>query len=306
MALRFGVAPMRAVSGQLPPDDDNWGYEIKWDGYRTLAFVTGGSLRLQSANLLDVTAKYPELAALPAATDGDAVLDGEIVALDSNGRPDFGSIQRHEVPVTFMAFDVLATGGQEVTARPYEERKALLAEALTPGPHWLVPGYHVGGGRDLLDAAVAQRLEGIMAKRLGTPYVIGKRSQSWRKIKERRRQELVVGGYTTGTGNRSNTFGALLVGVYEGDALRFAGGVGTGYDQRWLDTLLRELRRLETKECPFDPPPPRQVQRTARWVHPELVCEVAFAEWTSDDIIRQSSFMGLREDKDPRAVVREP
>ena len=145
-----------------------------------------------------------------------------------------------------------------------------------------------------------------MAKRLGSTYQPGKRSPAWRKVKVRREQELVIGGWTPGGGNREGVFGSVLLGYYEGDALHYGGGVGTGFDRRLLESLQRTFDELATDVCPFDPPPPTSVRRTARWVRPELVCEVAFAEWTFDGIVRQASFLGLRDDKDPRDVVREP
>ena len=145
-----------------------------------------------------------------------------------------------------------------------------------------------------------------MAKRLGSIYQPGKRSPAWRKVKVRREQELVIGGWTKGGGNREDVFGAVLVGYYEGDALRYGGAVGTGFDRRLLESLQRAFDDLATDACPFDPPPPAPVRRTAHWVRPELVCEVAFAEWTFDGVVRQASFLGLRDDKDPREVIREP
>ena len=144
-----------------------------------------------------------------------------------------------------------------------------------------------------------------MAKRLGSPYLPGRRSQSWRKIKNRPQQEVVIGGFTSGTGNRTGTFGALLVGYYEGDRLHFGGGVGSGFDQRVLERLTRQLRGLRQDECPFDPTPPRSYARDATWVKPVLVAEIAFAEWTSEGLVRQASFLELRDDKDPADVVRE-
>jgi bifunctional non-homologous end joining protein LigD len=298
---------MKAVGGELPTDDDAWAYEVKWDGYRAVAFVGPEGVRLQSTNLLDLTPRWPELAGLAAGVHAKtAVLDGEVVALDPNGIPRFELLQQGELPVTYVVFDVLAVDGRSTTDLPYEDRHRLLEQLVEPGTHWLVTPSTVGGGQDLLDAARSLGLEGLMAKRLGSPYQTGKRSPAWRKVKVRRQQELVIGGWTPGTGNRADTFGAILVGYYEDDSLRYGGAVGTGFDQRRLTQLLATFRRLASDRCPFNPPPPRAVARTAQWVRPELVAQVAFAEWTFDGLVRQASFLRLRDDKEASDVVREP
>jgi bifunctional non-homologous end joining protein LigD len=309
MAARTGIVPMKAVTGPLPPpnEDDRWAYEIKWDGYRTIAFVEDGHVRLQSTNLLDLTARWPELGGLASAVHArQAVLDGETVALAPDGTPRFELLQRHEVAVTYVIFDVLSIDGNETMGLAYEERRRLLMDLVTPGGHWIVPDHHIGGGQDLLQAARERALEGVMAKRLGSTYQPGKRSPAWRKVKVRRQQEMVIGGWTPGAGSRDGVFGSLLLGYYVDDALHFGGGVGTGFDRKLLESLQRRLDALATKDCPFDPAPPAPVRRNAHWVRPELVCEVAFAEWTFDGIVRQASFLGLRDDKDPRDVIREP
>ena len=309
MPARQGVVPMKAVTGPLPSEaeDDGWGYEIKWDGYRTIAFVDDGEVRLQSTNLLDLTPRWPELSGLPEGVHAArAVLDGETVVLAPDGTPRFELLQRHEIPVTYVVFDVLSIDGNDTTGLPYEDRRRLLTELVTPGDHWFVPAHQIGGGRELLAAARDRSLEGIVAKRLGSTYQPGKRSPAWRKVKVRREQELVIGGWTKGGGNREDVFGSVLLGYYDDGALRYAGAVGTGFDRRLLESLQQKFAELATDTCPFDPPPPTAVRRTARWVRPELVCEVAFAEWTFEGIVRQASFLGLRDDKDPREVVREP
>ena len=295
MALRFPVDPMRAVLARLPPGD-GWAFEIKWDGYRTLAFVDGGHTRLQSSHLLDVTAKYPELSSLAAGIHAtSAVLDGEVVVNDDAGQPRFELVQRHEREAAMYLFDVLAIDGNVTTTLPYERRRKLLAELVEPGGNWMVPAHRVGGGASLLQATLDQDLEGVMAKRLGSSYQIGKRSKNWLKVKHRRRLDVVIGGYTPGTGNRSSTFGALLVGRPTGDRLAFAGGVGTGFTATMLDTMATRLRQLNTDRCPFDPPPPRPVVRTATWVQPALTATVELAELTNDGLVRQASFVSLHD-----------
>jgi bifunctional non-homologous end joining protein LigD len=301
---RSGIVPMKAVTGELPRDD-GWAYEIKWDGYRAIAFVENGKVRLQSANLLDFTPRWPELAGLAADVHArQAVLDGEVMTIGSDGVPRFELLQRGELPVTYVVFDVLSVDGHDTTGLSYDERHRLLESLVDNGPHWLVT-VSTDDGEALLAAAKERGLEGVMAKRRGSTYQIGKRSPAWRKVKVRREQELVIGGWTPGTGKRSDTFGAILVGYYEDGRLRYGGGVGTGFDRRSLKQLLARFDELATDECPFDPPPPRAVTRTAHWVRPELVAQVAFAEWTFEGIVRQASFLGLREDKAAIDVVRE-
>jgi bifunctional non-homologous end joining protein LigD len=299
VALGFPVEPMKAVLSTLPPDSDdsNWAYEIKWDGYRTLCFVDGAMLRLQSSNRLDVTRKYPELSGLPGAVDAStAILDGELVVFDADGRPTFELMQRHETAVVFQAFDVLSIDGHDVIAEPYERRRELLAGVLANGDCWTVPGHRIGGGRDLVAAATERDLEGVMAKRLGSPYQPGKRTPNWRKVKIRREVDVVVGGYTGGTGTRASSFGALLVGVRVADgSLRFAGGVGTGYSQRTLEDLLARLTALRTDACPFTPTPPREYTRNAKWVEPVLSAHIELTEFTNDGLVRHASYIRLNE-----------
>jgi bifunctional non-homologous end joining protein LigD len=295
--LTFPVAPMKAALGDLPADDDRWAYEIKYDGYRMLAFVDGDSVRLQSTNLRDVTTSYPELAGLPNGVHADsAVLDGEFVVLDDDGLPRFELVQRHDRPGVLFVFDVLRIGEHDTITLPYEDRRRLLEQLVEPGDHWVVPSYRVGGGADLLAATGSQGLEGIMAKRLGSAYVPGKRSPSWRKVKHRRRVEVVVGGFTRGEGNRAGAFGALLVGLPGPDGLVFAGGVGTGFTHRRLDELGERLAGLATDRCPFTELPPPSYRRTATWVEPELEALIEIAEFTNDGLVRHASFVDLVED----------
>lgn len=296
--LRFPVAPMNATLGSLPSeaDDSHWAYEIKWDGYRTIAFVEDGTLRLQSRRPLDVTAKYPEVADLPGAVNaGRAVLDGEIVCFDDTGRPSFEALQRHDTQAVYHVFDVLSVDTTDTIGLPYERRRELLAGLVEPGSNWLVPAHRIGDGAALLQATSDRGMEGVMAKRLGSTYIPGKRTKEWRKIKNRIRAEVVIGGYSPGTGNRERTFGALLVGRRADDGrLAFAGGVGTGFDQATLEMLRSRLRALRTDTCPFDPPPPREYLRDRpTWVKPELTAEIELSEFTNIGLVRQSSYVRL-------------
>ena len=316
---------MKATLAQDPPvDDENWAYEIKWDGMRALGFIGDGALRLQSVNGLDATDRFPELSGLGGAlAPHSAVLDGEIVTFDDRGVPSFGLLQprmqaRNPVtardraatqPAFYVVFDILELDGVDITGRPYEDRRDLLLELVSPGPNWKVSEGWIGGGADLLDVMRSQGMEGLIAKRLGSPYEPGRRSRNWLKLKVRRGQEFVVGGWLPGEGARSSAFGALLVGYHDrsakGRPLRYAGRVGTGFNEKELARLLRLLDELADDDCPFDPLPPRPVQRLAQWVRPELVVQVEFGEWTRDGILRHPAYVGQRMDKAADDVIRE-
>ena len=320
-----GLLPMKAVSGDLPHgDDDGWAFEIKWDGMRLLAYVDPGGpapLRLQTTRGHDAAPRCPELAGLAAAVGRPAVLDGEVVVLDTDGRSDFGRLQSRMLvvdgtgpstgpaPVTFIVFDLLWFDGNDVLALPYLDRRRLLREVLeatdetTP---WRVPAHHVGDGRVLYDHAVAAGLEGLIAKRVDSPYMVGKRSPAWRKVKIRRGQELVVGGWLPGEGNRTGGLGALLVGYHDAEGLRYAGRVGTGFSTAELRRLQGRLDERAVDETPFVDELPAPVRRQAHFVRPELVVQLEFAEWTADGRLRHAAYIGEREDKEPGEVTREP
>ncbi len=322
--LPRSLVPMKATAGDLPTDD-GWAFEVKWDGMRALTWVDGSAWRVQSVNERDVTASWPELAGLPDALPAStALLDGELVATDDAGRPDFGRLQQRmhvadpaearrrsvEVPVTYVVFDLLHLDGHDLTALPWSDRRRLLEQVVEPGPRWRPSPVH-DDGVELLAAADERGLEGVVAKRTDSPYVPGSRARTWRKVKVRRRQEMVVGGWLPGEGNRQGRLGALLVGHHDvaGDdgPLRFAGRVGTGFRDAELARLADLLADLETDRCPFDPPPPRtDLLRGPVWVRPELVAELAFAEWTGEGRLRHPSYLGLRTDKDARDVTRDP
>ena len=296
MTLRYPVAPMKAAIGTLPHDDENWAFEIKYDGYRTLAFVDGGETRWQSSNLIDVTAKYPELSDFAESVNAkSAIVDGELVVLDGEGRPSFELMQQHATQVAFYAFDVLSINCQDTIGLPYEKRRELVGGLVEAGSNWMVPVHRVGDGAALVGATLERGLEGVMAKRLGSLYVPGKRTPNWRKVKNRHTVEVVIGGYRPGSGNRDTTFGSLLVGVPKPEGLRFAGGVGTGFNQRTLHDLTSRLKSLRTDTCPFSSLPPREYSRDAIWVRPELRATVEIAEFTNEGYVRHSSFTGLIE-----------
>jgi bifunctional non-homologous end joining protein LigD len=314
---------MKAVSGTLPTEDDGWAYEIKWDGMRLLGYVDPGTkapLRLQTTTGADAIHRYPELAGLADAVGVPAVLDGEVAVLDENGRSDFGRLQRrihvadpgalaplqYSEPATYLVFDLLWLDGNDLTGLPYLDRRRVLADLVDPADAWWVPTHHLGDGQTLYDHAVANGLEGLIAKRVDSPYVVGKRSPAWRKVKIRRGQELVVGGWLPGEGNRTGSLGALLVGHHDETGLRYAGRVGTGFNAAELRRLQPRLDERATDTSPFVDEAPPPVRKRARWVRPELVVQVEFGEWTVDGVLRHPSYLGERTDKDPEDVVREP
>ena len=305
MTLGFPVPPMKATMGSTAviPEGDGWAFEVKWDGYRTIVHLAGGTIRLQSTAGKDVTARWPEFTDLPNSVNAtSAILDGELVVFGDDGRPSFELVQQSGVGSTRQAvlqlFDVLQVDGTDTVGLPYEARRRLLDQLVEPGPNWTVPAFRRGGGAELVAATAAQGLEGVIAKRLDSTYRPGTRSKEWRKIKNRSTVELTIGGFTAGTGNRASTFGALLVGRREtadgdGGALRFAGGVGTGFDQPTLERLTSRLRTSTVERCPFDPPPPTAVRRSATWVEPVLTAAVEIAEFTNDGLVRHASFVRL-------------
>jgi bifunctional non-homologous end joining protein LigD len=330
MARAPDLRPMLATEAQHPPSDDGWAFEIKWDGVRALATANGeGGLRIESRRGEDITARYPELAALGEALAGQqAILDGEIVAFDENGRPSFQrlqlrmgltspmSIQRRapQTPVTYEIFDLLELDGEPTLDLRYEERRRLLRELDLDGPNWQTPAHRIGDGTALLEAARGRGLEGVVAKRLDSPYRPGRRSGEWIKVRNWRRQEFVIGGWMPGEGGRSGRMGSLLVGYYDSTPeeardlgrpplLIYAGGVGSGFSNQEVERLTRMLTARSRDETPFDVGVPKRPG--PRFCEPDLVCEVQFSEWTHEGTLRQPSYKGLRDDKDPREVVRE-
>ncbi|MEO9256048.1 MAG: non-homologous end-joining DNA ligase [Tepidiformaceae bacterium] len=311
------LVPMLPTLAKSPPGGDGWAFEVKWDGVRAIAYIDGGRVRLESRNLLDITRQYPEVSELGEALGAhEVVLDGELVAFGDDGQPRFERLQqrmgltsaavvrrrREDVPVTYLVFDLLFLDGHSTMRLAYEQRRRLLTEMVVPGDTWQVPEYHVGDGPALLAATKARGLEGLVAKRLDSSYEPGRRTQTWLKVKNSRNQEFVIGGYTKGEGNRTATLGALLIGYHDGDVLRYAGKVGTGLTEAFMVQLLPRLRALERRSTPFaDGKPPAR----ATFVEPELVCQVAFTEWTSGGMIRHPAFKGLRTDKSPREVTRD-
>jgi bifunctional non-homologous end joining protein LigD len=316
------VRPMLAVAGVLPTGSaaERYAYEMKWDGVRAVVYVRDGRARVLTRNDRDVTGSYPELTAMAAALPRLAmVLDGEVVAPDRHGRPDFGLLQQRmhvtspaavrtlvqQVPVSYLAFDLLHLDGHDLLAQPYDDRRSLLEGLDLHGPRWDVPPAFAGDGEGALATSRAQGLEGVVAKRRDSRYEAGRRSAAWLKVKHVRTQEVVLGGWRPGAGRREGTIGSLLVGIPGESGLAYAGHVGTGFTDAMLDHLQGLLKPLARKASPFADPLPRPDARDAVWLAPRLVGEVAFAEWTRDGRLRHPSWRGLRPDKSPDEVVRE-
>jgi bifunctional non-homologous end joining protein LigD len=297
-------SPMLATADDaLPPDSPDWAYEMKWDGYRAIVEITDEHLRIVSRRGNDVTARYPELAGLLDALGGiDIVLDGGLVVLDAGGRPSFQAIQQHTGPAVLMCFDVLRFDGDHLTGLAWHARRAVLDRLGLASDRWQTPPAVVGEGERTRAAAESLRLEGVVAKRVDSPYRPGRRSSEWRKVRFMRRQELVVGGWLPGEGRLAGTVGALLVGYHDqpGGPLRYAGRVGSGLTDADRQALESGLVRRETS--PFDAVPRLP---DAVWVEPDVVAEVRFSEWTVEGVLRQPVFVALRDDKDPADVVRE-
>ena len=315
------VEPMMAKAVSSAPTGD-WIYEIKFDGFRALALKHGKNVSLRSRNDKDFGARFSEIREAIAQLDaGNAILDGEIVALDARGRPSFQLLQAHELdrertPLCFYAFDLLRLEGESLREEPLRERKSRLEHLLQNAPPALRYSASLQGDvKTLLANAARLGLEGLVGKRQGSFYEAGRRSGAWIKLKLHREQEMVIGGYTAPAGSREY-FGALLVGFYEKNQLKFAGKVGTGFDANSLRDVFRELKPLSQQDCSFVNLPEKQWGRyltglTARemkgchWVKPKLVCQVKFSEWTRDGKLRHPVFLGLREDKSAEEVVRE-
>jgi bifunctional non-homologous end joining protein LigD len=304
-----GIEPMLAKASPLPPDSDDWAYEIKWDGVRVVAFVQGGRVVLRSRQGIDVTVAYPEVRPLGAALGAvECVLDGEIVAFDERGRPSFERLQRRmnvtaaatatrlaaSVPVTYEIFDLLFLEGRSTTALAWRDRRRLLEQLALSGAAWQTPPAPVGAGEAMMTFARDHEMEGVVAKRVTAPYEPGRRSGAWVKAKLVQRAVFVIGGYALGDGGRSGRIGALALGVREPDGrLRYAGRVGSGLGERDLDDLARRLVPRPTS--PFDD---GVVPAETVFVDPTERVEVEFAAWTSSGVLRHPTFKALRAGED--------
>jgi bifunctional non-homologous end joining protein LigD len=310
-ALRNDYKPMLATLADELPKGGDWLYEIKWDGYRALGYVRAGEARLVSRNDNDLTARFPGIAKAlaKAARSPDCVVDGEVCALDEQGRPSFSAMQqgKPDTPIVYAVFDVLEIDGVPVLDSPLTERRKRLEALLDERQKTIQISDFFEDGDGLYAAAVARGFEGVMAKRPASRYVEGKRTRDWLKIKTHGREEFVICGWTKGQGKRAGRLGALVLGTYRGDELHWVGNCGTGFTERDIEMLLEKLEPLRRDTCPFpvEPKMPKVRKGDVVWVEPKLVCEVRFAEWTHDGHLRAPSFQGLREDKPAEAVRRE-
>jgi bifunctional non-homologous end joining protein LigD len=314
------LEPMKATLATRPFSDPDWLFEVKWDGYRVEAVVRDGQVDLFTRNGHDASAYFGRLLTPPTWIEArEAIVDGEVVALDDSGRPDFSLLQERigearagrPAGLVYRAFDLLHFDGRSLLDVPLEHRKRLLELVLRPSSRVGYASHVDTEGVAFFEAAAAQGLEGVVAKQRRSRYEPGRRVTTWLKLKARPEQELVVGGWTPGEGT-AKELGAVVVGVYDGDRLRFAGKVGSGFTARTRRELRASLEALETDEPPFDPAPPHDYRGRwggdlagVRWVRPDLVIRAEIGGWTRDGLVRQTSFKGLEAGRDPREVARE-
>jgi bifunctional non-homologous end joining protein LigD len=318
------IHPMLATSIDKPFDGSDWFFEIKWDGYRAVAFIDNGKVRLVSRNQNELTARYPELKDLAKSIKAKtAILDGEVVALDEQGRPSFSLMQQRtgfrpggrrgptnaDVPVLYYAFDLLYLDGCDWRKLPLEARKLKLAAILIPGDSVRFSDHYARQGKALFEMAKAKGLEGILAKKRDSIYQ-ERRSSEWLKIKIRHRLEAVIGGYTQPEGSRAN-FGSVVLGLYDKQGhLIHVGQAGSGFNQTSLAEIWKMLKKRETSQKPFYGDV--EALRKVFWVKPELVAEIEYAEWTdgtsggSGPKLRAPVFLGLRDDKEPKECLLAP
>ncbi len=294
------VKPMLATLSKEVVEGPRWVFEEKYDGIRLIAHRTGSRVRLLSRNDIDRTSSFPQVAlAIQALPDGDLVLDGEVFAYDRRRVSRFQLLPRRAHP-TYAAFDLLQLEGRSLVRRPLRERRALLETLLgKPRPPLALSRRLPRDGKRAYEIARQRGWEGIIAKDEEAPYQPGLRSHAWLKVKVRHESEFVIGGFTAPGGAREH-FGALLVGLFDGERLRYTGKVGTGFTGETLRMLARRFAKLRTKEPPFDPAPRI---RGATWLRPELVTQIAYAEWTGDGKLRHPAFLGLRDDKSAKECV---
>jgi bifunctional non-homologous end joining protein LigD len=301
--------PMTATLEREVPRGDGWAFEVKWDGYRALAYVRGGECTLMSRNDKPLTQRFPTIAKelVKAVRTPNAVLDGEVCALDEQGRASFSEMQKGSNLLVYYVFDVLEVDGVPLIDLPYTERHERLQRLLDKRNRVVRVSETFDDGEALLDAAREQQLEGIMAKRVDSRYFPGKRTRDWLKIKTHGREEFIVAGYTHGGGRRAGTLGSLILATREGGELRYVGNVGTGFSDKEIRSLMTKLKPLRRDTSPFNvvPKMPRVRKDEVVWTEPKLVAEVEYVEYTHDGRLRAPSYQGLREDKPAEDVHRE-
>jgi bifunctional non-homologous end joining protein LigD len=302
------IHPMLATLVDEPFSNPEWIFETKWDGFRSVCFISNGKSRFVSRNQIEMTPQYPELAQVSKHVDAnEAILDGEIVALDKDGMPRFQLLQprvgrksnlealRGQGHIVYYVFDLLFIDGYDLTSCPLVERKEVLEKILRPAPFVKLSDHITEDGEAFFKEIEKFHLEGMMAKRAASTYV-SKRTRDWLKVKTVQRSEVVIGGYTQPRGSRSH-FGALVVGLYRGDDLHYVAHVGGGFNEQTLKDIFKRMQPLKTKTGPFVDAP--KTNEPVQWLKPRLVGEVKFSEWTADRRLRHPVFIGLREDKKP-------
>ncbi|MBI2864329.1 MAG: DNA ligase D [Chloroflexi bacterium] len=304
--MPHNVAPMLATLVEEPFDSPEYLYEIKWDGYRAIGEVSAGDARLFSRNQLALGGRFAAVVDDLKSLGHEAVLDGELVVVDDNGRSDFQLIQNFERTgrgnLIYYVFDLLYIDGHDLRRLPLVRRKDILKRVLPGLPHARISDYVEATGTLFWRAATSRGVEGILAKKKTSLYSEGRRTRDWLKIKKQLRQEAVVAGFTEPRGGRKH-FGSLILGLYDGNDLKYVGGVGAGFDDRMLADLENQLKALVQETSPFRSPP--KTDTHVQWVKPELVCEVRFSEWTADGMMRHPVFVGMRTDRRAREVTRE-
>lgn len=312
------IEPMLATLVSEPPAETGWVYEMKWDGYRAVAYLNKGTVQLCSRNNKSFNQKYYPLYESLKAWKLNVVLDGEIVVVNDQGIPDFSNLQlwRSEADghLLYYIFDILWLDGNDLTGLPLEERKQILKSVIPAGhPHFRLSETLKDNGIEAFNRAKELHLEGVMAKRSGSKYVVGERTKDWVKVKTEKSQELIIGGYTINEGT-NKLFSALLLGIMDGKKFQFVTPVGTGFNRKIQEEILKKLQAFKTAVCPFAVTPeynkpsrfrPHPPKATVTWVKPAIVAEVTYRERTSTGALRQPAFKGLREDKNPREVVWE-
>jgi bifunctional non-homologous end joining protein LigD len=308
------VPPMLATLVGAPFDDPAWLFEVKWDGFRVETIVADGGAYLWTRGEQDASRYFGPFLDPPSwLAARSAIVDGEVIALDEHGEPNFALLQARiksrgsvtePTPFVYEVFDLLHLDGRSLLDEPLEKRRRLLASVLRADPRVRLSEHVEAGGIAFFEAARVRGLEGIMAKDRRSRYVPGKRTDRWQKVKIRPEQELVGGGWVTGTG-KAVELGALLVGVFEDGALGYAGKIGAGFTDANRAELLATVAPLAMADPPFVPPPPRAAARNAQWLRPELVIRAEFAGWTGDGLVRQAAYKGIELEKDPRKVIRE-
>jgi DNA ligase D-like protein (predicted ligase) len=311
------IEPMLLLrTDYLPDDPAHWSYQVKFDGYRAVAFKTGGRVHLRSRNNNDFSVRYPAVIRGLTTLPNETVIDGELIALDGDGRPSFNMLQNYgseSTSLLYLVFDIMCFKGRDVTADPLDSRRELLERRVVPHLAEPVRSADTFSARlpDLIHSVKALRLEGVVAKRRDSRYEPGLRSGAWLKMRINQGQEFVIGGYTVGT----KTFDALIIGYYEGDRLIYAARIRNGFSPAVREQLFKQFRLIRTAECPFANLPEAQSGRwgqgltrdkmaDCRWLKPVLVGQFEFVEWTTDNHLRHSRFIALREDKAARTVRR--